>query len=96
MQEGLELVEALETNDLSNTQKEIADAISNILSSYSRVTQNYEINIKPYIKNNTGLELAIQLGKRNDYIQKYRTIYSRSTANILQVQKSTEELIFMV
>lgn len=72
MQETLEFIEALGTGSIEEIISESGDAISNIMSSVLRVHNSYQYEVNTTLLNKSELELAIQIGKRNDAIQKYR------------------------
>ena len=96
MQEGLELVESLTSHNLDHIQEELWDALSNILSAYSRITGQYIIDILSTKKQHSLCDIAIALWERNSQIQKYRGIYSRNTIDALKLQHSTEKVISII
>jgi len=64
-------VEALQSNNHIHQREEIADAVTNILSVYTRITGTYELDIINTIQT-SDINFTIQLGKWNDCIQKRR------------------------
>lgn len=96
MQEWLELVEALSYSNTTDIKNELGDALSTILSVYTRISGDYNLQIKQTRKTYTTIDLAVEIGKRNDVIQKHRRIYSRSYTDALGLQKATEKLLSVV
>ena len=93
MQEWLEFVEAVQSQDVESIIGETGDAISNMLSSYHRVSDGQEISLWGVMQDSTALDLAINLGKRNDTIQKFRDIYSRNPASLESLTSITQDNI---
>lgn len=92
MQEWLELIEALNNGNTQQIEWEMWDAISNILSAHYRVTEQLPTIIQQE-RDQTLLSLAINLGQRNDMIQKYRGIYSRNTIESNELHQKTSDNI---
>jgi NTP pyrophosphatase (non-canonical NTP hydrolase) len=70
-QETMELIEALEQQDKEEIISELGDALFNTLS----VAHRLDIQLEESIENNgpySSIDIAIQLGKVNNTIQKHR------------------------
>ncbi|MBP7885313.1 hypothetical protein KAZ93_04125 [Patescibacteria group bacterium] len=75
---------------------EARDAITNLLSAYHRVTGVGEISTLSPDFASSAVELAISLGQRNDVMQKYRGIYSRTTASLDDLTMHTESAVAQI
>ncbi len=90
-QETMELIEALQNQDREEIISELGDALFNTLS----VAHRLDIQLQdPIEKNNTHntIDVAIQLGKMSDAIQKYRWVYARSSVEKEVVQGTIQKL----
>ncbi len=96
MQEWLEFVEAVVQSDQEWIISEARDAIANLLSAYHRVTGAGEMSMLSPDFTSSAVELAISLGQRNDVMQKYRGIYSRTTASLDDLTMHTESAVAQI
>jgi adenine phosphoribosyltransferase len=100
MQEWLEFVEALQQYNIEAIISEAGDAISNILSAHHRTNENQNYQIEEIASQTTPLEFAINLGKWNDSLQKYRNIYSRTSVSSEELtaitQKNISQILWLV
>ncbi|MFA7284624.1 MAG: adenine phosphoribosyltransferase [Candidatus Absconditabacterales bacterium] len=92
MQETLEFVEAVHKQDKGQIIGEAKDAITNVLSAHYRLS-NETLQVTGAHKQSTALQLAISIGKRNDTVQKYRNIYSRSPASKQSLTQATNTVV---
>lgn len=89
-QEIMELVEALHNQDREEIISELGDSLCNVLS----VAHRLDIKLEE-TENETPhniIDIAIQLGKVNNTIQKHRWIYARSTVEKSIVQETMQTL----
>jgi len=90
-QETMELVEALEDQNREEIISELGDALFNTLS----VAHRLDIQLQEPTENNgpySPIDIAIQLGKVNNAIQKNRWIYTRSSVEKTIVQSTIQNL----
>lgn len=90
-QETMELIEALESQNKEEIISELGDALFNTLSVAHRLDMQLQ---EPTEKNGpySPIQIAIQLGKVNNTIQKHRWIYARSSVEKPIVQATIQNL----